>query len=1113
VKRIAFSILNGSLISVLTCVMVWAQATAQISGTARDQSGAVLPSVEITVTQTDTGITRNAITNETGSYVLPNLAIGPYRLEAALAGFRTYAQTAIVLQVNSSPVINVVLEVGQVTEAVEVQANAAMVETRNAGVGQVIDNQRILELPLNGRQATELIYLSGIATPATNTTATQPGGSGINSGIRNYPTTAIAVAGGIANGVTYSLDGGTHNDAFNNLNLPLPFPDALQEFKVETSALPAQYGHHSSAAVNAVTKSGTNAFHGDAFEFIRNSAFNARNAFATTSDGLKRNQFGGTFGGPIQRDKLFFFAGGQTTLQRNTPNTFIAFVPTPQMIAGDFTAFASAQCNASGRDTNLPAPFSGNRISPALFSQPAINILNLPGFPKTTDPCGRVSFSRKTNSNDYNAVGKIDYQKSDRHSLFGRYLASHLFQPTDADPDSLLAGSTATLDFLVQSAVLGDTYLIGAGTVSNFRATLNRTRIPKYPPALFDASDVGINTWVGVPKLLRLSVTGGFNIGSTSAPPSKFNTVAYQFSEDLSVVRGAHQIGIGTNFVHSILNAVSGINNPGTFSFTGQVTGLGLPDFMIGKAASYSQGTANLIYQRQNYIGLYAQDTWKATPRLTVSYGTRWDPYLPVSAKQKLIYNFDPALFAQGIRSSQYTNAPAGLIYPGDPGYPGKSVAFPRWNNLAPRLALAWDPKGDGRMSIRAAYGIFFDLPGMNMYQVFGFSPPFGNTTTVNFPASFASPWQDVPGGNPFPVAGIHKDSPYVTFGTYENFILNFKTPNSQQWNLSLQRQIGADWLVQANYVGNVFRHLLGGDQGNPGIYIPGSCVINGVTTNPCSTSANVNFRRKLYLQNPAQGQYFGIMHQLDAGGTANYNALVLSAQHRNADGYSLQAVYTLSHCISDLSSLELGGGGSLFMIPGNRSADRSNCPGSDRRHTFNLSGVYETPRFSGAKLRTLASGWQISGIVRLITGPYINVTTGLDQALTGQTAYERPNQILANVYSEDRSLARYLNPSAFAQPALGTYGNLGNYAVLAPGSIIINMGLSRTVRIREKYSIQFRAEAFNVPNHMNPGTPTGVSGAAGLYTPSVALNNPNFGRILSADDPRILQGALKFLF
>src|SRR5687767_14956490 len=298
-KRILIVVFIGLLGSTMTPAAVWAQATAQISGTVRDQSGAVLPGVEVTATHTDTGIARTTITNETGSYILPNLAIGPYRLEASLPGFRTFRQTGIVLQVNSNPVINAVLEVGQVAEQVEVQANVSQVETRSTAVGQVIENERILELPLNGREVTDLIVLSGAAV---QTTVSVPD--------RNMPqVVAMSVAGGLSTGTVYLLDGAMHNDIYSNYNLPLPFPDALQEFKVETSALSAQNGMYSGAAVNSVTKSGTNEFHGDLFEFVRNDLFNARNYFAIKNSTLKRNQFGGTLGGPIKRNKLFFFGG------------------------------------------------------------------------------------------------------------------------------------------------------------------------------------------------------------------------------------------------------------------------------------------------------------------------------------------------------------------------------------------------------------------------------------------------------------------------------------------------------------------------------------------------------------------------------------------------------------------------------------------------------------------------------------------------------------------------------------------------------------------------------------------------------------------------------------
>src|SRR5437588_10111104 len=333
--RLGISILFAFLFLPASFSVLWAQATAQISGTVRDQSGAVLPGVQVTATQTATGLSRSAVADETALFVLPDLPVGPYKLEAALAGFRTFAQTGIVLQVGSNPIINVALAVGQVAETVEVQADAALVETRNTGVGQVIDNVRVMELPLNGRQVTELIILSGAAV----------GGGGQNTP-RNYPTDIISVGGGSNDGLTFMLDGGVHNDPYGNQALPLPFPDALQEFKVETSAVPAQYGYHAAGAVNVVTKSGSNQFHGSLFEFVRNRIFNARNTFATERDGLKRNQFGGVLGGPIVQNKLFFFGGLQTTLQRSDPKGNTTFMPTPQMLAGDWTTYTSSVCQA-----------------------------------------------------------------------------------------------------------------------------------------------------------------------------------------------------------------------------------------------------------------------------------------------------------------------------------------------------------------------------------------------------------------------------------------------------------------------------------------------------------------------------------------------------------------------------------------------------------------------------------------------------------------------------------------------------------------------------------------------------------------------------------------------
>src|SRR6476659_10580129 len=335
-------LVRASLIVVaLVCATpgaAWAQAIAgsQLSGVVRDSTGGAIPGAEVTATKTDTGQVRTVFSAADGAYALPNLPVGPYQLKVVLQGFNSYVRDGIILQVGSNPEINVTLTVGAISEQVTVTANSPMVETRNTGVGQVIDNQRVMELPLNGRQATELIFLSGLATSA-------PAGD-LNTN-KNFPTVTISVAGGQANGITYIMDGGTHNDPFNNLNLPTPFPDALQEFKVETSALPARYGHHAASAVNLVTKSGTNKMHGGGFEFLRDYHFNARNFFAAQRDSLKRNQFGGTLGGPIVPNKTFFFGAYQGRVEHSNPPTAISYVPTQAMLKGDFSAITSPACN------------------------------------------------------------------------------------------------------------------------------------------------------------------------------------------------------------------------------------------------------------------------------------------------------------------------------------------------------------------------------------------------------------------------------------------------------------------------------------------------------------------------------------------------------------------------------------------------------------------------------------------------------------------------------------------------------------------------------------------------------------------------------------------------
>jgi Carboxypeptidase regulatory-like domain len=1078
--------LHGFLLSILTCTAAWAQSTAQISGVVRDQSGAILPGVDVAATQTATGAKRATATNENGAYTLPNLPIGPYMLEASLPGFRAYVQTGIILQVNDSAAINVTLEIGQISEQVEVQANATLVETQSTGVGRVIDNQRVLELPLNGRQATELIFLSGMATPGTGATSTTT---------RNYPTIQVAVAGGLATGVAYNLDGANINDPYNGLNLPIPFPDALQEFKVETSGLAAQYGTYSSAAVNAVTKAGTNQFHGDLFEFVRNQVFNARNSFATTRDPLKRNQFGGTIGGPLLKNKLFFFGGYQETTVRAAPSESFGYVPTPQMMTGDFNTFNVC----SNRSAPLPLPFGNNTISPAAFSPAAVAFQKR--LPTTADPCGKVYFAKINKSNEFLVPARVDYQVNDKHSLFGRFNFSRLDQASQYDGKNILTLDAGASPLRVYEFVLGDTYLIGPGMVSSFRGSVNRTNIVKKPPDFPDLGAFGVNAYLYKPATLRVTVTNGFTAGTNNGTFSQYNTTAFQFAEDISLIRGKHQIGFGGSWIHQQLNALSMVfaTAPVTFNGTVTVTGsnLGLVDFLLGKPSSFQQGSPGLFYYRLDHAGLYLQDSYKVHSRLTINPGLRWEPYLPVFVDDIGLSYFDRAAFDAGVKSTVFPNAPAGLKFPGDAGMPGgRRVGFHRMVEMAPRLGIAWDPTGKGKTSVRAAYGIFYNRPNLTTYGGYSSSPPNGNSVTVQNPASFDNPWGNFAGGDPFPV-NVTKNYTFPLAGSYYAFTPQARPTYQNQWNLTLQQELGSNLLVSAAYLGTNIIHMWTGGQLNPAVYIPGSCVLNGVTTNPCSTLGNIQSRRVLNLANPKEGQYYGTISGLDDGGTGNYHGMLLSVQRRTAKGLTVSTNYTWSHCIADI--VKTSQTAAEYVTPGDRSSSRGNC-GSDRRHSFNSSSVYQTPGFANPTMKTLFSNWQVSAIVKLLSGQYFDVTAGSDRALTG-TANQRVNQVLVNVFVPNKSASQWLNPNAFTLPVNGTYGAIGAMSVRGPHSIQIDMGLTRSFQVREKQSIQFRWEAFNVPNLVN------------LNNPVSAFNNVNFGKILSSNDPRIMQVALKYVF
>jgi len=1085
-SRCILSVLSIGL-TLAPAALCQAVSTVQISGVVQDSSGSVIPDANVTATQLETGLTRNAVSGSEGNYAIPQLPVGHYQLTVEKSGFKTYLQKGIELQVGDRSLINVTMELGTVQQQIEVSAGAQMVQAAQTSVSTVIDQKRIVQLPLNGRQATQLIILAGGATQSRN-------GGAVSS--KNYPSSvALSVTGASGNSTNYLMDGADNEDVFTNVNQPFPFPDALQEFSVQTSVTSASHGLRPGATVNVVTKSGTNQLHGDVFEFLRNGAFNARNFFAAQQDTLRRNQFGGTIGGPIIKDKLFFFGGYQGTRNRQNPPSTLALVPTPAMLAGDFTAVESGACQSRGARSLIDpstgsAFFPANRISPTRFSPPAL-ALATKYLPQTSDPCGAIRFGIPTTGDEDQEIGRVDWVKNEKQTIFSRYFIADYRNPALFDGRNLLATARPGVLDRAQNAVIGDTYTFSPRVVNSLHLRFSRTRINRGPASnLINPKDLGVNINPLVSNFLDITASGAFATGCGTCAPGFFNDNSYQVADDLDYVRGKHQFSFGGEYFRNQLNWLANTLSNGQFVFNGQFTGDSLADFLLGRISSVGRGGPLATSLRQNLMSFYAQDAWQARPNLTVTLGIRWEPLLPEADKNGIGVRFDQAAYVAGIKSQVYQNAPPGFFYFGDPGIP-KSFANRDWNNLAPRIGLAWHPQTNTNTVVRASYGIFYQQPIMMYTERFSQVPPFGDLVTLQDPTGgFADPLRQL-GGDPFPLPSPpQKNAFFVPAGTFINMPAQMPTPYTQQWNLVVQRQLGPNWLISASYIGNSTTHIWNQTEANPAVFL-------GAAN---STVANTNQRRVLYRQNPSAnaGALVGSIAQADPGGTANYNGIIISANHRFSQNFSILANWTFSHCLD-----QADGSNDLafpqYMIPNDRNRDYGNCT-YDHRHIVNTSFLYSTPsNWSNPWVRRIVGGWEFSTIFSAYSGDYLNPSAGQDNSRTG-VGNDRPNVSGPSLLS-NRTIGRFFNTSVFSQAPLGTFGNAGRNTILGPSFVNFDLGVGRRVRFVESKEFELRFEFFNVLNHPN------------FNDPSTTLTSANFGRLTSAADPRIIQLSAKLHF
>jgi hypothetical protein len=1066
----------------------------------------VVAGATITVQEVGTGYTQSTNSTSAGQYLFPSLPVGTYQITVSMAGYTSYVQKGIVLSLGQAAAQDVQLRVGRVEQQVVVNANSSLVTTDSATVGQLIDQREISQLPLNGRDVQQLVFL---APGTTNVTANYCAAN-CEGGV--FPSEQYAkVNGGGANGVNYLLDGVDANDTYINANVPFPNPDAIQEFNLITGNMSASFGNAIGGVVNVVTKSGTDQIHGDVFEFLQNSALDASDYFSQGHvNPLKQNQFGGSVGGPIVKNRLFYFGSYQGTRFRTANNGQIATVPNATERTGDFSDVLPG--------TQLINPTSGSNYTNNQIPVSPVATYILDHIPLPNGPNDQLTFNGgpdAQNTDEY--LAKVDFNIG-KHHLSGHYFQMGYTDPVFIPPSTNLLELRGDAEHLVLKNVsVVDIYTITPTFLLSSYFGYNSENGTTLSSAPFSMADAGVNMAVpqnrggGDAAVLNVTVSGGGAFILPGTPYGVWNRGDQSLREIATWIKGKHEVQFGGEILRVRLPMGNQYQESGVFDFE-NLTGNPLADFELGAVSSFTQGGGLYLNVTGYRESLFAQDSWKATPRMLLTAGLRWDPFFPYTDSEGRV-----ACFVPGAQSQRFPTAPVGMLFGGknhDPGCPASSI-YNNPRNFGPRLGFAYRITEDGNTSIRGGAGYYYEAPNTVAFEdVVGVPPfapiinvgsspgsplvtladPYGSSGTTNlFPGQFG-PTNPSPSDAIFPTSGI-------SFS--QIFDRHFRLPMVLSWNLTAEHGFKQDWMLRVAYVGNSGHHLSGTGDQESGL----------LQLNPSHWDPVTQQEVPVY---PA----YGSIASINSGVDSNYNAAQITLTKRMTHGFSFLTNFTWAKELDDFAPI----GGSPYLT-NSCSCGRDFDYGpsdDDLSKTFKINGEYMVPRISLPKaVDKIVNGWELSGTVSWQTGFPFTIFSGADNSLSGMLG-DRADLAVASVQqavlgsgrSHAAEVQEWFNTSAFVPNALQTFGDTGKNILRGPRFFDADLAAVKNAKITERLSMEFRAEFFNAFNNVNFGRPDGnLADIGATYGEITGLAGSSSSNTYGTAQPRIIQFAVKFSF